>query len=213
MPFILMPLKKQHPQMQLVLSEEMTDTLLERLRNHEIDAALLATPVEETELETLPLFDEPFWVAFPRKHAFYTREKITRRDLDKENLLLLAEGHCLAKQAMDVCRIKERQAQGEMADLRAASLETLIQLVGAGFGITLVPALAMRGSWTSGSGVVAHPLSMADASRRVSLVFRHSFPRHEALQAFADIILANLPNTVHAIGKRKASRKKTAKAK
>jgi LysR family hydrogen peroxide-inducible transcriptional activator len=208
MPLILLPLKKQHPQMKLVLSEELTDTLLARLRNHEIDAALLATPVEEQDLETLPLFDEPFWVAYPRKHAFYAKDRITQRDLDKENLLLLAEGHCLAKQTLDVCHIKERQAQGEMADLRAASLETLLQLVGAGFGITLVPALAMRGSWTSGSGVVAQPLALPDASRRVSLVFRHSFPRRTALQAFADIILENLPNTVQRISPAKRKKKK-----
>jgi LysR family hydrogen peroxide-inducible transcriptional activator len=144
-------------------------------------------------------------VAYPRKHAFYAKEKITQRDLDNENLLLLAEGHCLAKQAMDVCHIKERQEQGDMADLRASSLETLIQLVGAGFGITLVPALAMRGSWTTGSGVIAQPLESDDASRRVSLVYRRSFPRYAALKAFADIILENLPNTVHPVG---GSRKK-----
>jgi len=146
MPLILIPLRKQYPQMKLVLSEELTDTLLERLRHHEIDAALLATPVEDQDLETMPLFDEPFWIAYPRKHTFYAKDKITRRDLDKENILLLAEGHCLAKQAMVVCHIKERQTQGEFADLRAASLETLIQLVSAGFGVTLVPALAMGGS-------------------------------------------------------------------
>ena len=197
MPLILLPLKKQYPQIKLVLSEELTDTLLERLANHEIDAALLATPVEDPALTGLPLFDEPFWVAYPRKHRFYTRDRITLHDLDRENLLLLAEGHCLAKQAMAVCHLEQRQAQGEMADLRAASLETLIQLVRADFGITLVPALAMRGSWSSGSGVVAQPLSIANASRRVVLVFRDSFPRRAALQALADIILANLPNTVH----------------
>jgi LysR family hydrogen peroxide-inducible transcriptional activator len=214
MPLVLLPLKKQHPQMRLILSEELTDTLVERLQNHEIDAALLATPVEETELETLPLFDEPFWIAYPRKHAFYTREKITRRDLDQENLLLLAEGHCLAKQAMDVCHIKERETQGEMADLRASSLETLIQLVGAGFGVTLVPALAMRGSWTTGSGVVAQPLDWPDASRRVSLVYRRSYPRLEALLALAKIIQGNLPNTVTPIsGKARKSRKPTNPAK
>jgi len=196
MPLILMPLKKQYPQMRLILSEELTDILVERLQNHEIDAALLATTVDETDLDVLPLFDEPFWVAYPRKHAFYTREKISRRDLDQENLLLLAEGHCLAKQAMDICHIKQRESQGEMADLRAASLETLIQLVGAGFGVTLVPALAMRGSWTSGSGVVAQPLDWPDASRRVSLVFRHSFPRREALDALVKIVREHLPNTV-----------------
>lgn len=207
MPLILMPLKKQHPQMKLVLSEELTDTLLKRLHNHEIDVALLATSVDEADLQTVPLFDEPFWVAYPRKHAFYTKEKITLRDLDNENLLLLAEGHCLADQAMDVCHIKERSEQGEMADLRAASLETLIQLVRAGFGITLLPALAMRGSWATGSGVVAQPLFIANATRRVSLVYRQSFPRKAALDALAQVILANLPNTVHPVNSRKTRRK------
>jgi len=135
------------------------------------------------------------------------------RDLTKENLLLLAEGHCLADQAMDVCHMEERQTQGDMADLRASSLETLIQLVGAGYGITLVPAIAMRGYWTAGSGVVAQPLAIANASRRVSLVFRHSFPRRAALQAFADVIVDNLSNTVTSIGKRKrAATKKRRKS-
>ena len=144
MPLILIPLKKQHPQLRLILSEELTDSLIKRLHNHEIDAALLATPVNEQDIASIPLFDEPFWVAYPREHRFYDKEKITLRDLRNENLLLLSEGHCLAKQAMDVCHIGDRAQQGEMADLRAASLETLIQLVRAGSGVTLVPALAMQ---------------------------------------------------------------------
>jgi len=213
MPLILAPLKKRHPQMKLVLSEELTDTLLQRLHNHEIDAALLATPADEQDLESRPLFDEPFWVAYPSNHPFYTKQSITRRDLDNENLLLLSEGHCLASQAMEVCHLKERQSQGEMSDLRASSLETLIQLVKADFGITLVPALAMRGTWTTGSGVVAQPLRIANASRRISLVYRRSFPRRAALSAFADIILDNLPNTVQRIGGSRPARKKTTKKK
>jgi LysR family hydrogen peroxide-inducible transcriptional activator len=200
MPLILMPLKRRHPQMKLVLSEELTESLLQRLHHHEIDAALLATPVEDPRLDEIPLFDEPFWVAFPRKHDFYTREKIRLRDLQQEELLLLSEGHCLAQQALDVCHLKERQVQGQMADLRAASLETLIQLVRSGFGITLIPALAMRGSWATGGGVVAQPLELAGASRRISLVYRQSFPRAQALQALAQVIIDNLPNTVNPVG-------------
>lgn len=211
MPLILLPLKKKHSQMQLVLSEELTDTLLERLRNHEIDAALLATAVDEAEFGSMPLFDEPFWIAFPRRHTFYNKDKITRKDLEKENLLLLAEGHCLADQAMEVCHLSERTQRGELADLRAASLETLIQLVAAGYGTTLVPALALRGSWSSGSGVVAQPLSVPHASRRVSLVYRHSFPRLAALQAFATTIRSNLPNTVKVIAAVSHKKKTTAK--
>ena len=196
MPLILLPLKRRHAQMKLVLSEELTESLLQRLHHHEIDAALLATPVEDPRLDEIPLFDEPFWVAFPRKHDFYTREKIRLRDLQQEELLLLSEGHCLAQQALDVCHLKDRQVQGQMADLRAASLETLIQLVRSGFGITLIPALAMRGSWATGGGVVAQPLELAGASRRISLVYRQSFPRAQALQALAQVIIDNLPNTV-----------------
>jgi LysR family hydrogen peroxide-inducible transcriptional activator len=196
MPLILVPLKQQYPQLKLVLSEEVTDMLIRRLQQHEIDAALLATPVEEPELETLPLFDEPFWLAHPRDHAFYNKETITREDLENTDLLLLAEGHCLARQAMEVCHWKERHERGEMADLRAASLETLLQLVAAGFGSTLVPALAMRGSWATGSGIITRELDLPDAYRRVSLVYRSSFPRPEALHTLAKVILAQLPNTV-----------------
>jgi LysR family hydrogen peroxide-inducible transcriptional activator len=114
-------------------------------------------------------------------------------------MLLLSEGHCLAKQAMEICHLNERPPHGDMADLRASSLETLLQLVGAGFGSTLVPALALRGSWTTDSGIIARKLELADAYRQVSIVFRHTFPRQKALQAFAQIIIDNLPNTVQAI--------------
>lgn len=200
MPLILRPLRQKHPQMKLVLSEELTDTLLERLRKYEIDAALLATPVEDPDLEAVDLFDEPFWIAYPRGHPFNDKEEITQEDLDSAELLLLSEGHCLAKQAMAVCNMNERRAQGEMADLRASSLETLLQLVGAGFGCTLVPALAMRGSWTTDTGIIARELEIPDAYRRISLVYRHSFPRRAALTAFADVINEHLPNTVHRLG-------------
>jgi LysR family hydrogen peroxide-inducible transcriptional activator len=115
-------------------------------------------------------------------------------------MLLLADGHCLAEQAMEVCRLPARADAGEQADLRAASLDTLLQLVGAGMGATLVPALALRGAWMTDAGVVTRPLELADASRRVALVWRKSFPRVAAIEALADVILASLPNTVRPLG-------------
>ena len=197
MPLILLPLKQRYPQMRLVLSEETTETLLQRLQHHEIDAALLATAEDEREFEIVPLFDEPFWIACPRDHPFYLKDTITREDLEDMDLLLLSEGHCLAQQVMDLCHLGERHRDSEMADLRASSLETLLQLVGAGFGSTLVPALAMGGSWTSGGGVVTRELEFDAAQRRVSLVCRKTFPRKQALSALLAVIMDNLPNTVH----------------
>ncbi|MEJ2691740.1 MAG: LysR substrate-binding domain-containing protein [Candidatus Thiodiazotropha sp.] len=198
-PLILLPLKQRYPQMRLVLSEEITDMLTQRLLDHQIDVAILATEVKEQELEVMPLFEEPFWLAHPRDHEIYTKDEITRRDLSRLNLLLLADGHCLTDQVMEVCRLKEGPMDSEMADLRAASLETLLQLVGAGFGCTLVPALAVRGAWTTDSGIIARELHLKDAYRRVRFVYRKTFPRKQALQALAEVIRNQLPNTVTAL--------------
>jgi len=196
MPLILVPLNRRFPQLRLVLSEEITEALIARLHQHELDAILIATPVDDHDLEQIPLFEEPFWLAHPSNHPLYAKDDISQQDLEEINLLLLAEGHCLTHQVMKVCQLAERPQQGEMADLRAASLETLLQLVGAGFGCTLVPALAIRGGWMTDSGIIARRLELPDAHRRISLVYRRTFPRRPALDSFAGVIREHLPNTV-----------------
>lgn len=195
-PLILARLRQQYPGLKLVLSEEMTAVLLERLGRHELDAVLIATPADSADLEMRALFDEPFWVALPRRHPLVQQDPITRRDLESLDMLLLADGHCLAQQTMDICRLSDRKDSGEQADLRAASLETVLQLVGAQMGATLVPALALRGAWMTDAGVIARPLKIPDAIRRISLVWRKSFPRAAAIEAFANVIMSSLPNTV-----------------
>jgi LysR family hydrogen peroxide-inducible transcriptional activator len=195
-PLILKPLKKQYPQIKLVLSEELTDTLLARLGKHEIDAALIATPVDNPEFETLPLFEEPFWLVHPRKHPLANKKTISQTDLDGADLLLLAEGHCLAEQAMQVCHIHERSVQGDMADMRAASLETLLQMVAAGLGSTLLPALALKSAAVKDRNIATRQLNLPDTYRQVLLVYRRSFPRQQVLDAFAEIVINNLPDSV-----------------
>ena len=196
MPLILAPLRQRHPALRLILSEEITEQLLQRLLHHEIDAAIIATPVDEPTLVSTPLFDEPFWLAHPQKHPLYNKDEITSADLEQLDLLLLADGHCLADQVMEVCHLAERREAGDMADLRASSLETLMQLVGAGFGCTLIPALAIRGSWMTDTGVIARRLDLPDAYRRVCMVSRRTFPRQAAIEAVTDVIMAHLPNTI-----------------
>jgi LysR family hydrogen peroxide-inducible transcriptional activator len=195
-PLVVVPLHHQYPQIKLILYEEVSDSLLRRLRGHELDAVLLATLVEEPDLATIPLFREPFWLAHPRNHPLYTKDEITREDLEHLELLLLADAHCLTRQVLDFCGLAERPVKEGVPELRAASLETLLQLVGAGFGCTLVPALAIRGPWMTDTGVIARPLAIADAYRDVSLVFRRSFPRRPVLDAFVQVLRKSLPNTV-----------------
>lgn len=143
MPLVLRPLRERHPGLRLVLTEEVTDSLVRRLRLHEIDAALLANSPGDRSLAETPLFDEPFWIAHTLDDPLNETEEIGVDALRGLELLLLADGHCLSDQVADLCGRPE--ANGELADFRASSLETLLQLVGAGFGCTLVPALAIGG--------------------------------------------------------------------
>ena len=196
MPLILKPLRKRYPQMKLILSEEYTDTLLTRLNHHEIDAALLATEVDNPEFESIPLFEEPFWLAHPKVHRLAGKKEIKQTDLNGIDLMLLSEGHCFAEQAMKVCQMKDRNAQSEMADLRASSLETLLQMVAAGFGCTLVPSLALRAGLAKDRGIITRQLELPDTYRRVSLVYRRTFPRTQALEAFSALVCERLPDTV-----------------
>ena len=195
MPLVLAPLRAEFPQLRLVLDEEVTARLVDRLRRHELDAALIATRPEE-DLVEIPLCDEPFWLAHPADHPLQQQEDIGEDDLPVDELLLLTDGHCLSDQVMSVCHLEHGRVQ---ADLRASSLETLVQLVGAGYGCTFIPALALRSFGSTGMGVVLRPLTIPSAQRRIRLVARRTFTNPAALEALADLIRSHLPNTVQPI--------------
>jgi LysR family hydrogen peroxide-inducible transcriptional activator len=156
---------------------------------------LLATPVDDPELISVPLFDEPFWIAHAWNDPLNEKEEFETSDLRDLNLLLLSDGHCLTGQVMDLCG-RSTGIEDDTADLRASSLETLLQLVGAGYGCTLIPALAIGGPAMTDMGVVARPLGLAGANRCIELVYRRSFPTPESLWGLAELISERLPNTV-----------------
>ena len=132
----------------------------------------------------MALFDEPFLAALPSSHRLASRKKIDVGDL-ADDLLVLADGHCLAGQAREACG-RRGDALRQRA-LQAASLETLANLVAAGYGTTLAPQLAA--SSMERRGVVLRPL-MGKASRTIRLASRPTFPRPKALQALAKVIAA-----------------------
>jgi LysR family hydrogen peroxide-inducible transcriptional activator len=193
LPWLLPALKDAFPELRLIVHEDLTDHLLERLKAHRIDAALLALPIDENELEALPLFDEPFFFACPPGHPLARAKAIKTSDLQKEHLLLLTDGHCLRDQALAACGFDEAPAEDEGTDFRATSLETIRQMVAAGMGCTLLPAMAL------GSGQDHHleirPLA-GEASRRIGLVWRKTYPKAADLECLADVIRRTHPPSV-----------------
>jgi LysR family transcriptional regulator, hydrogen peroxide-inducible genes activator len=195
LPFLVPLVKRHYQRLQLVVHEDLTQHLVERLRNYEIDAALLALPLDGEDFEELPLFDEPFWLACPPGHSLAELETITQADLHDIPLLLLADGHCLRGQALAACgRLGDPEDLDEVIDdFRAVSLETICQLVAAGIGCTLLPALAALPSQQPKPSFVIRPLQSPNDSRRIGLIWRRGYPKAQELALLGDLIIDNPP--------------------
>ena len=141
LPHVVPQLRERFPQLELLLIEEKSDVLLQRLRDGKLDAALLALPIHDDQLHAQFLFEEPFVFAAPHQHPLAAEQALSMSQLSDETLLLLEDGHCLRDQALDVCRLAGAQ---EKSGFRATSLETLRQMVAAGVGVTLLPALSVH---------------------------------------------------------------------
>jgi LysR family hydrogen peroxide-inducible transcriptional activator len=192
LPRLLPLVKSYYSRLQLVVHEDLTGHLLERLRGYQIDAALLALPLDGEDFEEIPLFDEPFWFACPPGHPLAPLNAVTEADLRDEPMLLLADGHCLRGQALAACG-RTAADEERVDDFRAASLETICQLVAAGFGCTLLPALAARAQ-RSELAFVIRPLQSRNASRRIGLVWRRHYPKAQELALLAELVRNNPPS-------------------
>ena len=185
LPHVVPQLRERFPQLELQLVEEKSDILLQRLREGRLDAALLALPLHDEQLHAQFLFEEPFVFAAPAQHPLAQGDALSIDALTDETLLLLEDGHCLRDQALDVCRLSGAQ---EKAGFRATSLETLRQMVAAGAGVTLLPALAVHAPVAQPSNIRVVPFRDPPPSRRIALVWRKSSAMDGFLLTLADTI-------------------------
>jgi LysR family hydrogen peroxide-inducible transcriptional activator len=185
MPLILKPLKLAYPGLTIELWEDQTRVLMEGIRNHRLDAALLASASDAPEITEIALFDEPLLAALPPAHRFAGAKMVSEPALSAE-LLVLSDGHCLANQALTACGARRGAARNSLQGaMQAATLETLVNLVAAGYGATLIPALAA--DWFRKSDVVLRPLA-ARSARTIRLASRPGFARPQALRALEKVI-------------------------
>jgi LysR family hydrogen peroxide-inducible transcriptional activator len=186
LPLVALKLRRALPRLELLLYEYPTAAILERLRSAELDLGILALPVTGENLAARELYREPFVLAVPEGHALCRKERVQVTDLSGETLLLLEDGHCLREQALEVC---SRSGSHEKHDFRATSIETLRQMVAVGAGVTLLPALATRGAYSSARGVALQPFAAPAPSRLVGALWRRSSVRSEAIGAVCDLIV------------------------
>jgi LysR family hydrogen peroxide-inducible transcriptional activator len=170
------------------LREDTTERLLEGLDGGRLDLLLLALPCDCGDVESVTIAEDPFHLAMSPTHPLAALTEIPPEALARERLMLLEEGHCLREHALSACGLPAAATSEEFA---ATSLHTLVQMVGGGLGLTLLPHLAVAGGVTAGADVTTRPLVGA-FGRRIALAWRARSPRADEFRTLIPTIAAAL---------------------
>ncbi len=184
LPLLLPRLQAQYPQLRLEVRETQTKMLLAELTGGEIDCAMLALPVNAAEVETLRLFDDRFLLAMPAAEALPAHSRVGIEDVDQRRLILLEEGHCLRDQALAFCATKRRDPP---VGLGATSLATVMQMVANGYGVTLLPEVAVDAEARDTRVKLLH-FSEPQPGRSIGLAFRRVSPRRNDIEQLGKVI-------------------------
>lgn len=181
LPSLLPVLRAQLSTVQFSVSEQITDNLVSAVKNGECDVGILATEIADQRLVSTPLFADPFVLAVAQSTKLNSPVDLAK--LNRENMLLLSEGHCLRDQTIDACHIGDALKQKTFA---ATSLSTIVELVANNLGMTLLPAMSIQRE-ALGGRIKTLSLKSPGAGRTVRMIWRRSSPLQALFQQVAAI--------------------------
>ena len=189
LPRILPVLQTRFPELRLELRETQTRQLVDDIKSGALDAAMLALPVREAEIDEIALFEDPFLLAVPASDPRAVTARVAVDEIDQGKLILLEDGHCLRDQALAFCATAARGHTGGGAGtvFGASSLNTVIQMVAAGYGVTLIPQIAADVERRD-DRVKFLRLRDREPGRSIGLVFRRTSPRKADFAALGAVV-------------------------
>jgi LysR family transcriptional regulator, hydrogen peroxide-inducible genes activator len=187
LPRILPPLQTKFPELRLELRETQTSQLVEDIKSGVLDAAMLALPVREPDIDTIALFEDLFLLAVPSGDPRPATARVAAKDIDQSRLLLLEDGHCLRDQALAFCATAPRGRTAGGTAFGASSLTTVIQMVANGYGVTLIPQIAADVERRD-ERVKFLRLQNPQPGRSIGLVFRRTSPRKADFAALGEVV-------------------------
>jgi LysR family hydrogen peroxide-inducible transcriptional activator len=185
LPTLLPRLRRDWPDLKLYLREETSQAACDALQRGQLDCVLLALPFACGDVESERLFDDRLFVAFPPGEEPAGAGDVLPSAIDEKRLLLLEDGHCLKDHVLAACNRPELRAEAAML---GTSLHTLVQMVGNGLGLTLVPEMAIDAGLLDGTGATARPLRAERGARRIALIWRKASPREKEFRLLADAL-------------------------
>jgi LysR family hydrogen peroxide-inducible transcriptional activator len=175
LPKVLSGVRERFPDLKLILLEEQSAALLERLNHGQIDCAILAMPYDLGNLQHEIISEEDFCIAFPANHKLADgTEALSSTQLPVDEIMLLEEGHCLRDHALAACHWHSGR---QRASVQGTSLYTMIEMVAGGQGITFIPAMAADSALVEQSGIQMRPLDEPGPHRQIALVWRPTYVR------------------------------------
>lgn len=192
LPRILPSIKETFPELELYLHEGLSDDSLQKLQQGSLDVLLMAFPFEVFDVTQMPLFEEPLVFAC-HKNKMPEKNKISTDDLKDYNLLLLDSGHCLRDQIFSACPAPSHRLDNTYS---ATSLQTLMHMVDNGYGVTLLPEMALPIKALF-KNVEMLPFERPAPTRQISLVWKKGHPRKTEFETLGKAILRGhtAPNT------------------
>ncbi|MBL0910749.1 MAG: hydrogen peroxide-inducible genes activator [Bacteroidia bacterium] len=191
-PLFLADFLEKNPKIRLNLFELTTETIIRKLKDESLDAGILATPLEDTDLLEEPLFYEPFALYLPADHKLRKRKTITSSDIDLDELWLLNEGHCFRDQVINLCKHSGGETYFPNLRFQSGSLETLRKLVDRNYGYTILPELATK-DFNGKDLMKLRYFKSPQPSREISMVTLQGRGERLVLQSLAHSIAQSVP--------------------
>jgi LysR family hydrogen peroxide-inducible transcriptional activator len=185
LPRVLPLLRKRFPKLRLQMREDLTGRLVEQLRARTLDAALIALPYEAHGVATTPIAEDEFLFLCPEDHPLAKRKDLSPEHLKSEDVLLLEDGHCLRDHALAACRLPASRRSSEVG---ATSLHTLVQMVGGGMGVTLLPKIAAEAGAAAGAHVAVRPFAKRLVGRSIGVAWREGSQREAEARLLASVL-------------------------
>jgi LysR family hydrogen peroxide-inducible transcriptional activator len=192
LPLFLPKFLKDFPGVRVKIFEYTTEEIIDKLKHNILDAGLLATPLGDSAIMENPLFYEQFVVYGSDKESILEKSFVLQEDIDVNKLWLLEEGHCLRAQVLHLCSLRQIEDEDRQLNYEAGSIETLMKMVNANSGITVIPELALRDMEKKELDKVRFFQQPAPV-REISLVTYRLFSKRRFIDAICEHILAAVP--------------------
>ena len=190
LPGALPLLRERYPKLRLFLREDLTQRLIGQLKAGRLDAALIALPHDMAGLQWAHVADDELLAAVPADHPLAMLDRATPEAMERENLILLEDGHCLREHALSACRLNPPRSESGEEPFTATSLPTLVQMVGAGLGVTFLPRMAVTAGLADAARIAIRPIDAEHPAREIVIAWRAGSNRAAEGRLLAEVLKA-----------------------